>query len=69
MEAALEKMTEHLLITYGDLPLLYTGGVMSNGMIRNHFTKRFGAYFASPSLSADNAAGVAIIGYLKQERE
>ena len=69
VKAALEKMTEHLLITYGDLPLLYAGGVMSNGMIRDHFTKRFGACFAPPSLSADNAAGVAIIGYLKQERE
>ena len=69
VEAALEKMTEHLLLQYGDLPLLYAGGVTSNGMIRDHFTARFGAHFAPPSLSADNAAGVAIIGYLKQERE
>ena len=66
--AALEAMTEHLLKTYGDLPLLYAGGVMSNAMIRDRFTARFGALFAPPALSADNAAGVAIVGYLKHER-
>ena len=69
VEAALEKMTEYLLTQYGDLPLLYAGGVMSNGGIRDHFTARFGAHFAPPSLSADNAAGVAILGFLKQERK
>ncbi len=69
VEAALEKMTEHLLLQYGDLPLLYAGGVMSNSGIRDRFTARFGAHFAPPALSADNAAGVAILGYLKQERE
>ncbi len=66
--AALEAMTEHLLLSLGDLPLLYAGGVMSNVMIRNRFTARFGARFAPPALSADNAAGVAILGYLKHER-
>lgn len=66
--AALEAMTDHLLGQYGELPLLYAGGVMSNAMIRDHFTARFGAHFAPPALSADNAAGVAILGYLKHER-
>ena len=66
--AALEAMTEHLRQTYGDLPLLYAGGVMSNTMIRERFTARFGAHFAPPALSADNAAGTAILGYLKYER-
>lgn len=66
--AALEEMTEHLLQAYGDLPLLYAGGVMSNTMIRDRFVSRFGAHFAPPALSADNAAGVAILGYLKHER-
>ena len=66
--AALEGMTEHLLLEYGGLPLLYAGGVMSNAMIRDRFTARYGARFAPPALSADNAAGVAILGYLKHER-
>lgn len=66
--SALEAMTEHLLQRYGELPLLYAGGVMSNARIRDRFTSRFGAHFAPPALSADNAAGVAILGYLKHER-
>ncbi len=65
---SLEKMTEALL-EKEPLPLLYAGGVMSNTMIRERFTKRFGAFFAPPALSADNAAGTAIIGFLKHERE
>ena len=65
--AALEAMTEHLLAQHGNLPLLYAGGVMSNGMMRNRFTARFGAHFAPPALSADNAAGIAILGFLKNE--
>jgi len=66
--AALEKMAEALLETE-KLPLLFAGGVMSNTMIRERFTARFGAFFAPPALSADNAAGTAIIGFLKHERE
>lgn len=66
--AALEGMTEYLLMRYGELPLLYAGGVMSNKAIRTRFTTRFGAHFAPPAFSADNAAGVAILGYLKHER-
>ncbi len=64
--AAIEQMALRLLETYGDLPLLFAGGVMSNTLIREHLTKRFGAFFASPEYSADNAAGVALIGYFKQ---
>ena len=66
--AALEKMAEALLETK-QLPLLFAGGVMSNTMIRERFTARFGAHFAPPALSADNAAGTAILGFLKHERE
>ena len=65
---SLEKMTEALL-EKKKLPLLYAGGVMSNTMIRERFTERFGALFAPPALSSDNAAGTAIIGFLKHERE
>ena len=65
---SLEKMTEALLENK-KLPLLYAGGVMSNTMIRERFTERFGALFAPPALSSDNAAGTAIIGFLKHERE
>lgn len=44
---------------YGDLPILFGGGVMSNQMIRGMLEPLGNAYFAEPALSADNAVGVA----------
>lgn len=58
---ALEMMCERLLEEYGRLPVLFVGGVMSNRMIRERFTKKFHALFAEPEFSADNAAGVAVL--------
>ncbi|MBR5524864.1 MAG: peptidase M22 [Clostridia bacterium] len=65
--AAVAGMTEALLLQYGDLPVVYAGGVMSNGMIRERFTARFGGYFAPPVYSADNAAGIACLCRIKEE--
>lgn len=59
--AALAYMTETAIKTYGNLPLIYAGGVMSNSIIRETFTERFGGLFASPALSSDNAVGTAIL--------
>ena len=67
--AALEAMTRALLSRFGDLPLLFAGGVMSNTILRERLKTRFGAVFAEPQYSADNAAGVALIGYYKHLRE
>ena len=61
--AALEKMTENIIKKYGRLPLVFAGGVMSNSIIRRRFTEEFGAYFAEPAFSADNAAGTAYLTY------
>ena len=61
-------MTDTLLERYGNLPLLYAGGVMSNSMIRTKFQQKYNAYFAAPEFSADNAAGVAIMSYLKDKK-
>lgn len=69
VEAALTAMTETLLAAYGDLPLLYAGGVMSNSLLREHLTARFGGSFAPPAFSADNAAGIAVLCRLKEEGE
>lgn len=57
----LEKMTEYAIEEYGRLPLVFAGGVMSNSIIREKISGRFGAYFAQPEFSCDNAAGVAIL--------
>lgn len=69
VEAALTAMTETLLTTYGDLPLLFAGGVMSNSLLREHLTARFGGNFAPPAFSADNAVGIAVLCRLKEEGE
>lgn len=61
----LEKMTEYSVINYGNLPLVFAGGVMSNSIIREKIQSRFGASFAKPEFSCDNAAGVAILAALK----
>lgn len=69
ISVSLEKMTDALVEEYGNLPLVYSGGVMSNSYIRNKFQKRYNGLFASPEFSADNAAGVAIMAYLKEKRK
>lgn len=61
VEAALVAMTQALLDTYGNLPLLYAGGVMSNTLLRRSLSERFGGVFADPVYSADNAAGIAVL--------
>ncbi len=57
--AVLERLTENALSLYPERPVIYAGGVMSNRQIRSALTKRFGGYFAEPSFSCDNAAGIA----------
>lgn len=66
--AALRGMTRALCEKYPGLPLLYSGGVMSNSLIRERFTEEFGAVFAAPGYSSDNAVGVAVLGALVAER-
>ncbi|MBE6778969.1 MAG: hypothetical protein E7541_06250 [Ruminococcaceae bacterium] len=67
VKAAVDGMTQSLLTTYGDLPLVYAGGVMSNAMLREYFGQRYGGRFAPPSYSADNAVGIAYLCRLAQE--
>lgn len=57
----LDRITENALEIYGNLPLLFAGGVMSNRMIKDYFSKKYGAFFAEPAFSCDNAAGVAFL--------
>ena len=64
IEAALEGMTQALLERYGELPLVYAGGVMSNVIIRQKFESKYGGIFAQPQFSSDNAAGIAVLAAL-----
>ena len=53
--------------TYGDLPVLCSGGVASNSLIRSRM-EPLGAVFAPPQYSTDNALGVAILTHRAMER-
>lgn len=63
--AALDAMTAELQKQYGKLPLLFAGGVMSNRIIREALTEKYGALFARPEFSSDNAAGIAVLTAMK----
>lgn len=64
--AAVEAMTAAALEKYGDMPIVFAGGVMSDVLIKELLLARFPqADFAQPQFSCDNAAGVAIYAYLK----
>lgn len=65
VNAAVQAMTERLLAQYGDLPVVYAGGVMSNAYLKSSLQQRFGGVFAPPAYSADNAAGIALLTALK----
>ena len=58
----LGKMAEGLREHQDSLPILFSGGVMSNRIIAAELTARLGdVYFAEPAFSADNAAGIALL--------
>lgn len=65
----LDGMTEKITSSYPKLPLVYSGGVMSNSIIKQRFSTKYGAFFADPEFSSDNAAGIAIMAYLKQKQK
>ncbi|MBQ7118204.1 MAG: peptidase M22 [Clostridia bacterium] len=68
ISASIEKLTENIIAGYGRLPLLYSGGVMSNSYMKELLQDRFGGIFAEPEFSSDNAAGIAIMAYLKENK-
>ena len=62
IEETLYKMSAWPRETNGDLPILFSGGVMSNRIIAAGLKSRLGeVYFAEPAFSADNAAGIALL--------
>ena len=67
--AALDKMAEYALGHFGELPLVFSGGVMSNSLISKRFFGKYGAIFAAPEFSSDNAAGIAVLTAMAAERE
>ena len=54
-------MTKQLIEKYGNAPVLFAGGVMSNTYMRKNLSESFEAYFSEPAFSSDNAAGIALL--------
>ncbi len=54
-------------MSHPSLPILFSGGVASNRMLRSVLSKQYNAFFAEPEFSADNAAGIAILTALQAE--
>lgn len=65
ISVSLESVTDYLLKEYGNLPLVFSGGVMSNSLIRERFTEKYGAVFTIPEFSSDNALGIAVLANIK----
>lgn len=60
-------MTDEIVNKFGNLPLIFAGGVISNTLIKLKIKDRYTAFFAKPEYSCDNAAGIAIYAYLKDK--
>ncbi len=58
---AVTEMTLDAFRKYGELPVVYAGGVMSDKIIRDIIQSRYEAFFAEPEFSCDNAAGIAYL--------
>lgn len=61
---ALSLMTDGLLEKYPGRPVVFSGGVTSNSMLRERFTEKYGALFSAPGFSSDNACGTAVLAAL-----
>ena len=64
--AGVKKATQNALKKYPDLPVVFSGGVASNSMLR-HELQDISPIFCQPQFSTDNAMGVAILAYRSQE--
>ncbi len=67
IRTALEGMLLALLREYCNLPILFSGGVSSNRTLQGNFSENYGAKFAEPAFSADNAAGAAVLAALNHK--
>lgn len=67
IEVSVLAMTEAARNKFGDIPVIYAGGVMSNSIIRSSILKKIsGSSFAEPDFSCDNAVGTAVFAAIKK---
>lgn len=67
--SAIDDTVCDLLSVYGNLPVVFSGGVMSNSIIRNELQKKYKSYFAEPYFSSDNACGISILASICDKRK
>ena len=67
LASVLARVTRWAQKTYGDLPVLCSGGVASNTLLRRRL-QPLGAVFAPAKYSTDNALGVAILTHRALQR-
>jgi N6-L-threonylcarbamoyladenine synthase len=60
--SAVYQATENALKEYPGLPVVFSGGVASNSMLRTRLAPLF-PVFAEPKYSTDNAMGVAVLAH------
>lgn len=65
--AAVDAMLTAVLKEKSGLPVLFSGGVSSNTLMRSRFAEKYDCIFAAPEYSADNAAGTAFLTHLKSK--
>ena len=58
--------TQQAMVTYPGLPVIFSGGVAANSMLREYVAP-VEPIFAQPQFSTDNAMGVAILTHRAQE--
>ena len=63
LELSLEYMKLH-----GDAHFVFAGGVMSNSIIKAKLSANLDCSFAEPSMSADNAVGIAYLTLLEYKK-
>lgn len=67
--SALDDSVIEIIENYGNLPIVFSGGVMSNTVIKNKLLKSYNAFFAEPQYSSDNACGIAILASICDKKE
>ena len=63
---AVTKMCDYAKSKFGDLPIVFAGGVMSNSILRERLSQRYNSYYALPEFSSDNAVGIAVLTAIKE---
>ncbi len=66
VSSAVYRATENAKKNYPDLPVMFSGGVASNTLLRAQLAP-LNPIFAQPQYATDNAIGIAVLTYRAQE--